>query len=495
MHKARVVRRIAIAAALSSVGALLIQYAPPASVGAKPLSAPVFKGKTTATAKVAVAFSSTIITKANPVATAITETGALPVGVHFVNNGNGTATLSGTEPLSGSYTFSVDASNGISPDASETFTLNVTSKLPPIRHVFVIMLENDGYSATFGDPSADPYLATTLPSQGAFLKNYYGVGHFSNDNYVGFISGQPPNSQNQLDCLGDGYVDFPPADGQVDGIQQGAGCVYPSAVSTLADQLTGEGLTWKGYEEDMGNDPTRDGGVTCGHPTVGSPSDPTTTAEAADGYTTRHNPFMYFHSIIDNTAECNQDVVPLGDTGGGMPAGTPAGVTGLATDLGSVATTPNFSFITPNLCDDGHDYPCTNTTGAGQAGGSSAGDINKWLETWVPKITASPAFRKDGLLEITFDEGEDPTLDTTACCGETPGPAADSGGNGISGPGGGQVGAVLMSPFIAPGTTAPKSLSFNHYSSLASIEDLFGLPHLGEARTVTTSFDKHIYTK
>jgi hypothetical protein len=54
------------------------------------------------------------------------------------------------------------------------------------------------------------------------------------------------------------------------------------------------------------------------------------------------------------------------------------------------------------------------------------------------------------------------------------------------------VGAVLLSPFITPGTVVSKT-SYNHYSSLASIEDLFGLPHLGEAQTVTTTFDKHIY--
>ena len=123
------------------------------------------------------------------------------------------------------------------------------------------MLENDDYSATFGNPSADPYLATTLPAQGAFLENYYGVGHFSNDNYIGFISGQPPNTDNQIDCLGSGYADF--GAGQIDGIQQGLGCVYPSAVTTLADQLSGDGLTWKGYEEDMGNDPTREAATTA----------------------------------------------------------------------------------------------------------------------------------------------------------------------------------------------------------------------------------------
>ena len=101
--------------------------------------------------------------------------------------------------------------------------------LPGIRHVFVIMLENEGYADTFGTPSHDPYLATTLPSQVHCCKNYYGIGHFSNDNYVGFVSGQPPNSDNQLDCSS--YVNFPSGDGLVNGIQQGAGCVYPSNVS------------------------------------------------------------------------------------------------------------------------------------------------------------------------------------------------------------------------------------------------------------------------
>ena len=102
--------------------------------------------------------------------------------------------------------------------------------------------------------------------------------------------------------------------------------------------------------------------TTCGHPTLGAKRSDHSAAVAGDGYATRHNPFVYFHSIIDNTAVCNKDVVPMGTTTGTMPTGTPAGITGLATDLKSVATTPNFSFITPNLCDDGHDYPCKNET-------------------------------------------------------------------------------------------------------------------------------------
>src|SRR5947199_3444629 len=73
-------------------------------------------------------------------------------------------------------------------------------KTPRVRRVFVIVLENEGYSATFGNPSADPYLAQTLPAEGALLESYFATGHESNDNYVSLVSGQPPNPENQSDC-------------------------------------------------------------------------------------------------------------------------------------------------------------------------------------------------------------------------------------------------------------------------------------------------------
>jgi len=475
-------------AVIVGVGSLLALLPSGLQAGAtKSLSAPAFVGSASIKATVGKQLSHTVKTKANPTA-ALTVVGTLPPGVTVTTDDTaGTATITDPTPLGGGpYSFELAATNSVG-TTNQTFSLTVKSKLPLIRHVFVIMLENEGYDATFGNPAADPYLATTLPSEGALLSNYYGVGHFSNDNYVGFISGQPPTADNQIDCIGSGFVDFPSGDGlDANGIQQGNGCVYPADVPTLPDQLTADGLTWKGYEEDMGNLPTRES-ATCGHPVVGQP-DGTESAVAGDGYASRHDPFVYFHSIIDNTSECNQDVVPLGDTSGTLPAGAPTGTTGLVTDLRSVATTPNFSFITPNLCDDGHDYPCVNTTSPTT---SAVGDINAWLATWVPIIQASPAYQQDGLIEVTFDESD--SSDATACCGETAGPAALSGGNGISGPGGGRIGTVLISKFITPGLVVTKT-SYNHYSSLASIEDLFGLPHLGEAKTVTTTFDKKIYS-
>jgi phosphatidylinositol-3-phosphatase len=364
--------------------------------------------------------------------------------------------------------------------SSTSVTTTGAAQIPPIRHVFVIVLENQGYDSTFGSPAADPYLARTLPAEGALLSEYHGIGHFSNDNYIAMVSGQAPNLLNQADCPA--FLDFPSratlsADGQI----SRSGCVFPSSVATVADQLDRAHLTWKGYMEDMGNDPSREAQV-CGHPAVGS-LDHTQKAVAGDGYATRHNPFVYFHSVIDDTALCDTHVVPLGTTSGSLPKGTPSGVTGLATDLRSVTTTANFSFVTPNLCNDGHDAPCINQ----QANASAAANIDAYLERWVPLITSSPAFRKDGLLEITFDEAD--TSDSSACCNEQPGPASPL--PGITGPGGGRTGAVLLSPFIKAGTVS--SVPYNHYSTLATVEELFGLPRLGQAKTVSATFGRDVF--
>jgi hypothetical protein len=352
--------------------------------------------------------------------------------------------------------------------------------LPKVRHVFVIALENEGYAATFGNPSADPYLAQALPAQGALLENYYGIGHVSNPNYVALVSGQPPNGQNQADCPQ--FDDFTGALMLSNGVETGTGCVYPAEVPNIGNQLTAKKLTWKAYQEDMGNDPNRETAA-CGHPALNK-TDETQKAEAGDGYATRHDPFVYFHSTIDEPTYCNKHVVALGSPSGAMPAASLRGETGLATDLTALSKTPKLSFITPNLCNDGHDYPCVNQP----SGASALADVDSFLETWVPKITGSRAFRENGLLEIVFDEG--PNSDATACCEEMPGPGSPS--PGISGPGGGRVGAVLLSPFIKPGTVS--TTAYNHYSSLASWESLLGLPRLAYAASVPSVFGSDVFT-
>ncbi|MGH9120562.1 MAG: alkaline phosphatase family protein [Acidimicrobiales bacterium] len=255
-------------------------------------------------------------------------------------------------------------------------------------------------------------------------------------------------------------------------------------MQTVANQLQSKGLSWKAYMEDMGNVATREAPV-CAHPPLGS-LDGTQSAVPGDGYATRHDPFVYFHSIIGDTATCDANVVPLGTPSGTLPANVPPGTTGLATDLRSAVTTPNLAWITPDLCSDGHDFPCTNRPG----GASALADIDSFLSTWVPLITSSPAFHQGGLLEITFDESDGPQSDSSACCGETSGPLDPL--PGLLGPGGGRVGAVLISPFIKPGTVSNQP--YNHFSSLASIEDTFGLNRLGEAATVSRTFGSDVFT-
>jgi hypothetical protein len=351
---------------------------------------------------------------------------------------------------------------------------------PPIRHVFVIVLENQGYAATFGNPSADPYLAKTLPAQGALLESYYATGHASNDNYVSLVSGQPPNAQNQADCPK--FDNFTGALMLSSGVETGTGCVYPAEVPNIGTQLSVVKKNWKGYMEDMGNIPSREAAA-CGHPALES-TDETQKAVAGDGYATRHDPFVYFHSVIDEQAYCNKHVVALGSPTGAMPAAALRGETGLATDLASATRTPRLSFVSPNLCSDGHDYPCTNQP----SGASALADIDAFLETWVPKITASQAYRENGLLEIVFDEAS--SSETEACCEEMPGPGSPA--PGITGPGGGRVGAVLLSPFIKPGTVS--STPYNHYSSLASWESLLGVPRLADAASVPSVFGADVFT-
>jgi hypothetical protein len=321
------------------------------------------------------------------------------------------------------------------------------SALPPVKHVFVLWLENKDFDQTFAkDNPKAPYLARSLPAMGAMLPNYYGIGHHSLGNYIAVVSGQGPNPQTQADCPV--FGEFQPGVLGADGQAMGSGCVYPSSVKTIADQLQDKGLTWKGYMEDMALGEPKE----CRHPAIGQQDD-TQTARKTDQYAAKHNPFVYFHSIIDSRSCALNDV----------------DLSRMSRDIAAPATTASYTFITPGLCTDGHDEPCSD----GRPGGLKS--IDDFLKEWVPKILASPGFKDDGLLVVSFDEAD---KDNSACCGEkaanTPAAGGESGG-----PGGGRVGAILISPFIRPGTVDPTP--YNHYSFLRTTQDLFGLKHLGYA--------------
>lgn len=378
----------------------------------------------------------------------------------------------------------------------------VRAALPPgrINHIVVIDLENKGFETTFGPGSVATYLNGTLRNRGELIEHYYATGHFSLDNYIAQVSGQAPNHTTQADCLVNGaaFSDVVPGTpdpnqmanpGQVDG----QGCVYPAFVQTIAGQLDAKYppdkkthvAAWRGYDQDMGNDPAQDGGApdpsggtTCAHPAIGAP---TTLGELpTDQYATRHNPFVWFHSVIDDTATCNANVVPLGTL---TAEGTPNPSGNLAKDLAQVKTTPRFAFITPNVCNDAHDATCVGTNSiGGHTGGLVAADL--FLQHWMPLILGSPAYKEgDTLVVITFDEADvDPSADpasAAACCNERSGPNSAAPGSSAAttdtAPGGGQVGAlVLNAKYIRAGSTDTTG-SYNHYSALRSYEDLLGL--------------------
>jgi len=231
-----------------------------------------------------------------------------------------------------------------------------------IKHVFVIVIENEGFDKTFTN-NPNPYLGKTLQQQGTVLTQYYGIGHESNPNYLAMISGQAPNVMTQSDCQS--YTDFEPSpavfDPRGNGEAVGQGCVFPSNVSTLANQLSAKHVSWRGYMGDMGKDLSREGDR-CGQPSFSAGTgfrDGTQSATTTDQYAARHNPFVYFHSLVDSGA-CERNVLPL---------------THLSHDLLRTTTTPQFSFIVPNLCDDWHDAPCAGR----DATGSNAGGRPLWV--------------------------------------------------------------------------------------------------------------------
>jgi hypothetical protein len=400
---------------------------------------------------------------------------------------------------------------GIGGTASASSAASGATKPPKIGHVWTIILENKSYEATFTGLNQNSYLWKTLPSYGELLRQYYGTGHFSLDNYVSAVSGQAPAPANQSDCPQYTNVSpgFPAADGQT---YASSGCVYPSGVQTIFNQLDRARKSWKVYAQDMGNDATRENVYQCGIP--GDPSgagvaDPG-GATATDQYVPKHNPAPWFHSLIDNPADC-ANVVPL--NGFAATTGHPA-IPSLADDLKSINTTPAFSWISPNNCSDAHDATCKGDNLSGDPnnhqGGLYAADL--FLEKYIPMIMASPAFQKDGEIQIIFDEAFPPykmygnsiadlayagdaalgtdsangnsvqaeantAQSVVACCNELPGPnttqPGDQAFNQDTTPGGGITGAVFISRFIKPGSVSDQP--YNHYSWLRSMEDLFGI--------------------
>ncbi|GAC1610543.1 MAG: alkaline phosphatase family protein [Mycobacteriales bacterium] len=319
--------------------------------------------------------------------------------------------------------------------------------IPHFDHVVVLTEENEAAATTFATDSPAHYLKS-LRSRGVFLPNYYGTGHASLDNYVAMVSGQPPQPSTMSDCGGQSLWT----------------CVQPQGLQVggrnLADQLEDRHLNWRSYQDGTS--------VPCFHApySPGDPSPDTYQGDSSAGtknYADRHNPFLYFPDVIGNPGRCAAHQRPYAE---------------LKRDLAS-NTLPDFSFITPDTCHDGHDNPC-----AGQkTGGLVTADA--WLKAQLPSLLSYLA-RHNGLLIVNFDEGGTPKSpqDAAANAGEYSCQSCAVGGLG------GRTGAILVSPRLPQGRTV--TTSYDHFSLLRTIEDGFGiaehLNHAAQAAPLTDAF-------
>ncbi len=352
-------------------------------------------------------------------------------------------------------------------------TLLTSTGLRPgqVKHVWLIILENKSYDATFTGLNQNSYLWKTLPSQGALLKDYYGTGHYSMDNYLSLVSGQAPSQDVQEDCdvantdLGTnadiltqhsgprfgrtdayGQVTSPAGANAPDGQN---GCTYPRDVPTLFNQLDAAGIRWKGYAQDLRSQPGREDalggapGSPANNPTTNPRSMTVTAQDKANGivsftgaqpndqYVAKHFPFAWFHSITgDDNTGTDALTTPLGggtdtDTAHLVNLADPA--SGLIADLRKPADqVPAFSWVTPDNCSDAHDATCKGNNLSGVFDASGRPDYTLPLSTapknytgglyasdlflryYVPLIERSAAFKDGGLIDITFDESNPP---------------------------------------------------------------------------------------
>jgi hypothetical protein len=204
------------------------------------------------------------------------------------------------------------------------------SKVPGYDHVFVVMMENQDYSGIIGNKSQAPYINSLVP-KGANLTNALGETHPSDPNYVALAGGSLFN---------------------VTGNTPFTSTVNAQHIGDLVDNAGG---SWRGYMEN-----------------AAGPCD--TTGHGA--YTIDDLPFYFFNDVKNDPVNCAAHLQPL---------------TQMTTDLQQTATTPTFSWLSADDCDDM------------EGCGVKAGDT--WLSKTLPAIFNSPAWTTQrSLLILTWDE-------------------------------------------------------------------------------------------
>jgi hypothetical protein len=269
------------------------------------------------------------------------------------------------------------------------------------KHVFLIMMENHNWSDIKNSTSA-PYINTTLLPMASYAEQYYNPpgNHPSEPNYLWLEAGTNFGISNDFDPVFN----------------------HQSTTQHLVTLLSNSGLSWKSYQEGIS-------GTDC--PLTGSGE-----------YAPKHNPMVFFDDVTNtndpNSSTCISHVRPF---------------TELATDL-QQNTEPNYSFITPNLCNDMHDS-CAPLNDPVKQG-------DTWLSQNLPTILNSQAYANGGIVFITWDEGV--------------------GGDG-------PIGMIVLSN-NAKGGGYSNTIQYTHSSTLRTIEEIFGVtPLLGDAANATDLSD------
>jgi hypothetical protein len=386
-------------------------------------------------------------------------------------SGSAAATSAGAS--SGASASSATSGSSSAPGPSSPTT--VAALLPRGAHVFEISLTAPSFAAAFGPDSPASYLRS-LVGRGTLLAGYRSLGSGELADELAMISGQAPNADTAAGCQT--YAEFPTATvAAQNGTVSGKGCVYPETALTIGDQVSAKGKVWKAFIEDMG-------ATACAHPNSDAADNGPPTGAGA-GYDTRHNPFIYFHSLLD-LGDCANDDVDL---------------THLPAAVKSASGAPMFSFLAPGACADGAaqaapaDTSTTSTTsasttststtssatttsasasatssasssapatgtGAGSSGCAAGAPVgvaaeDGFLKAWVPAILGSPAYRHDGVLIIAF-----------SATGAARGAAA-------------RTGALVLGHSVRRGRRLARS--YTPYSLLRSVEDMLGFTPLAHA--------------
>ena len=342
----------------------------------------------------------------------------------FVLNSCGNAT---TPPQSSPQTHSTPSPHatiqGITPTAPRTPSSQVTlTPSTSLQHIFYIMMENHSASEILSNTSDAPYLNQLANTYG-IASHYYGVTHPSLPNYLAAISGDFQGIWD--DCSAGSGVTCAPQTftSALTQSQFASASSRPHLFNgqTLVDQLEAHHMTWKAYMQSL--------------PSTGF------TGGSVGLYAQKHDPFMYFASIQNNPTRL-QRIVPFSQ---------------FDQDIQS-ATLPNFIWISPDVCHDMHGDPsCPSYDGL-----IAQGDT--FIHTTVHQIMSSPSWSQGSAIVIAWDENDS---SQSGCC-HSP--------TGIQGTilGGGDVPLIVI-PSQGPGHIVLSNASYNHYSLLATIEQLWQL--------------------